>query len=270
MLKDNAMKIQIIVTTMHQVDFSILDNMKINTDVIIANQSDKNSFETKQLANGKALMVTTATRGLSKNRNIGLEFIDRDTDYVMFTDDDLVFEDGYLDMIKTELEIHPEADAIKFNLFNISKTRKISMKPITRWHKATRRNISSSGVWGVIIRKECIVKYNLRFNEYFGTGTPNYCGEDTIFLQEMLNKGIRLYLSPISIAGIDQTESTWFEGHNEKYFTVTGMVFAAIYPSLAKLLAVRSAFRFSKRKNTKMKFADILKAYLKGIKEYNS
>lgn len=262
------MKIEIIVTTMHQTDFSILDKMKIDSDVIIANQADRNEFATKQLANGKAMMITSTTRGLSKNRNIGLEFVDKDTDFVMFADDDLVFDDGYIHKIKKELEKHPEADAIKFNLYNISKTRQISMGTIKKWSKANRRSVSSSGVCGAAIKYNSIVKYNLHFNEYFGTGTTNYCGEDSIFLQDIISNRIQLYLSPVTIAGIDQTESSWFQGHNEKYFTVAGMVLAVIFPKLAFLLAIRSAYRFSKREDTNMKFLSILKAYYKGIISY--
>lgn len=264
------MKIQIIVTTMHQTDFSILEKMNISTDVIVANQADRNAFDTKELAHGKALMVTTATRGLSKNRNIGLEFVDKDTDFVMFADDDLVFEDGYFDMVKAEIGKHPEADAIKFNLFNISKTRKIAMKDITEWKRATRRSLSSSGVWGAVIRKNCLDKYNVRFSEYFGTGTANYCGEDTIFFQNLLSKGVRVYMSPVTVSGIDQTESTWFEGFTEKYFTVAGKVLAAIFPAGAKLLALRSAYRFNKRKDVSLSITQIFKAYCHGIDEYKS
>lgn len=253
---------------MHQEDFSILKRMKINTDVIIANQANYNCFATKQLPQGTALMITTTTRGLSKNRNIGLEFVDRNTDYVLFADDDLVFVENYLEKIVSELESHPEADAVKFNLTNLSKIRKISMTPIMKWRKASLLSVSSSGVWGMVIRMDSIIKYNLRFNEYFGAGTENYCGEDTIFLQEIIKKGIKMYLSPLYIAGIDQSNSTWFEGFNKKYFMVGGMVLSAIYPKIAYLIAFRSAYKFSRRENVKMKFLEIFKAYLMGINKY--
>lgn len=41
------------------------------------------------------------------------------------------------------------------------------MKQIENFHKATRRNITSSGVCGIVIRRELLTKYNLKFNEYF-------------------------------------------------------------------------------------------------------
>ena len=261
------MKLQIIVTTMYQTDFSLLGKMNIDTDVIVANQASENKIETKQLKRGTAIMITTDSRGLSRNRNIGLEFLSKACDYVMFADDDLVFYDNYLELIEKEFKNHPEANAIKFNLDELSKNRKLSMRRTRKFHKATRRSVSASGVCGGIFKKEYLIKYNLRFNEYFGAGTENYCGEDTIFLQEVVNKNIGLYLSPVAISGIDQTESTWFDGYNEKYFYVTGKVFAIIYPRIAKVLAVRSAYRFSKRPTCKLPFTQILKSYIKGINE---
>ena len=125
--------------------------------------------------------------------------------------------------------------------------------------------MSSSGVWGVVIKQDVLKRNNLHFHEYFGPGTENYCGEDTIFLQEMINKGVKFYRSPVDIAAIDQTESTWFNGHDQKYFYVTGMVFATCYPKLCRLIVIRSAFRFSRKKDCKLSFFKILSAYNKGI-----
>lgn len=262
------MKFQILVTTMRQSDFSKVAQMNIQSDVLIANQADCCDYAKREFDGFVAEMITTPTRGLSKNRNIALAYADKDAEYVLFADDDLVFVDGYEKLIEDEFKNHPEAQAIKFNLNNLSKTRKISMKRIERFQKATRRNVTSSGVCALAARKDVLIKYNFHFNEYFGAGTENYCGEDTIFLQGLVNRKIGFYLSPVAIAGIDQTESCWFEGHTEKYFLTTGKIFAAIYPRLAKLLAIRSAYKFAKRKNCDLKFAQILRCYWRGIDEY--
>ena len=139
------------------------------------------------------------------------------------------------------------------------------MKRIQRFEKATRRNMSSSGVCGLVIKRNVIVEKNLKFNENFGTGTINFCGEDTIFLMDMLNKRISFFRSPVDIAGIDQTESSWFEGYNEKYFITNGRMLKTVFPYLSCLIAIRSAYKFSRRKKCNMKFWGILKLYYKGI-----
>lgn len=256
--------LQILVTTMHQKDLTLAEKMNIQGKAILANQADGYGY----LREGDIEMVTTPGRGTSKNRNIALACADSDVEYIMFSDDDLVFKDGYEQLILGEFEKHPEAEAIKFNLYNISQKRKISMRQIEKFSRATRLNITSSGVCGLVIRQRVLKTKNLKFNETFGSGTKDYCGEDSIFLQDLIKKGVRFYLSPVEVAGIDQSESSWFDGYTEKYFCVSGKILAAIYPRFSYLLAVRSAYRFSQRKNCKMKFWSILKQYFKGIWAY--
>lgn len=262
------MKLEVLVTTMHQKDFSKYTEMNLQTDAVIANQTDRDECMITCINGCNVKLISTSGRGLSRNRNIALAHASQNSDLVLFADDDLVFDDGYEKKIIEEFERHPEAEAIKFNLHDLSATRKISMRRIERYEKATRRNMSSSGVCGVILKTEALKKYNLHFHENFGTGTGNYCGEDTIFLMELIDKKVKFYRSPVDIAGIDQTESTWFQGHNERFFTTAGMVIGTIYPRLSYLIVVRSAYKFSKRDDTQLPFWSILGCYYKGIRQH--
>lgn len=54
----------------------------------------------------------------------------------------------------------------------------------------------------------------------FGSGSEYSCGEDTIFMKELMDKGFRIYKSPLKIAKIDMSGSTWFSGYNEKFFMI--------------------------------------------------
>ena len=261
------MKLEILVTTMHQSDFSKFSQMNLQTDAVIANQTDRNEYAEAEINGCTVKLISTDSRGVSRNRNIALAYASQKSEFIMFSDDDLVFNDGYEQMILDEFEKHPEADAIKFNLHDISNTRKISMRRIEQFEKATRRNMSSSGVWGVVVKSDVLKKYNLYFHENFGPGTENYCGEDTIFLMEMLDKEVRFYRSPVDIAGIDQTESSWFQGHNERYFTTCGMVLGTIYPRLSYLLVIRSAWKAYRRKDSGMNYWEILGCYINGIQK---
>ena len=257
------MHIQVLVTTMHQSDTALYQKMNLQTDAIIANQADCFGYQEETVGGHTVKMITTATRGLSRNRNIALGF--SSADYIAFSDDDLIWNDNYPQLIAREFEAHPEAEAIKFNIHDLSATRKISMRRIERFEKATRRNMSSSGVCGLVVRADVLKRLNLHFHENFGTGTENYCGEDTIFLMRLLDHKVRLYRSPVDVAGIDQSVSSWFRGHNAQYFTNCGKLLWEIYPVLACLLAVRSAWRFSKRDDCDMSFLAILRCYYKGM-----
>ena len=260
------MKLQVLVTTMYQSDLNIYSKMNLQTDAVIANQGDRNDYLEEVINENIVQLVSTKTRGLSRNRNIALAHASQSADLILFSDDDLVFGNDYEKLIIEEFEKHPYAEAMKFNLHDLSETKKISMKRIKSFERCTRRNMSSSGMCGVVIKTQALKRIGLHFHDNFGTGTENYCGEDTIFLQTLINKKVKFYRSPVDIAGIDQTESTWFEGFDEKYFTVTGKVLATIYPRLAILIALRSAYRFSKNKRCDLKFFKIFKYYRNGIK----
>lgn len=262
-------KIQILITTMHETDLSKFQTMNVRSDALIANQANSFGYIREIIDGHVVQMVTTATRGLSRNRNIAMACMDKDADFIMFADDDLIFRDDYVQTVCDVFQAHPEAEAIKFNIdVSPNSTRKLGMKPIRQFKKAGRRDVTAAAVFGMAVRREVLLKYNLHFNEYFGAGTENYSGEDTIFLQDMLKCGVKLYLSPEAVATIDQSESTWFDGYTEKYFEVKGMVLAAIYPRLSPLLAVRSAYRFAWKKKSQMSFSQMLRCYLKGISRY--
>lgn len=257
------MKLEVLVTTMHQKDFSKYSEMNLQTDAVIANQADFNEWEETEINGKRVKFVTTNTRGLSKNRNIAISNINN-ADLIMFSDDDLKFYDGYEKIIVDEFKNHPEAEAIKFNI-NCISCKKLAMAEIKNFHPLNRMQVTSSGVCCLAIKRDVFLKLNIKFNERFGSGTENYCGEDTIFLQELLKKGLKLYASPVFVADIDQTDSTWFEGHNEKFFTVAGMIINEIYPLLSYLLVIRSAFKASRRKTSNLSFLQILKCYYRGI-----
>lgn len=257
-------KLQILVTSMHQTDMTLVKKMNICSDVLIANQADSFRYSEEMNNEHRFEMVTTSTRGLSRNRNIAISCSSNHAAFILFLDDDLVLHDGYEAVIEEEFLAHPEVDAIKFNIMS-KGSRSISMRPIKKFRKATAWSISSSGVCGLVIRRSVLLDKNLRFNENFGAGTERYCGEDSIFLQEMLKKKVKLYLSPKYVADIYQEASTWFVGYDEKYFMVAGMVLAHMYPVLARIIGIRSAYRFSKRKDCNMRFLEILKCYHKGI-----
>lgn len=260
------MKLETLVTTMHQTGFDIYMRMNLQTDAVIANQTDQNGYAEVQIDGHSVKMISTDSRGVSRNRNLALAHASQRVDYILFADDDLVFADGYERMIAEEFERHPEAEAIRFNIHELPSSRRLGMRRIERFEGATRRNMSASGVWGVVVKNEVLKKHNLRFHENFGTGTANYCGEDTIFLMQMIDKKVKFYRSPVDIAGIAQMESTWYRGADEKYFTVAGAALGEAYPGCAYLLAIRSALKARRRKKSGLSFWRMLACYYKGIR----
>ncbi len=256
-------RLAVLVTTMNEQDHSKYSEMNLQTDAVIANQADFEGFTETEKEGRRIRFITKPERGLSRNRNTAIDNCFSDCEYVMFSDDDLTFYDGYEALVLEIFKNHPDADAIKFNINCVSK-RKITMSPIRNFHRAARREVTSFGVCALVIKTSALKKSGIRFNEFFGAGTQNYCGEDSIFLQDLFKKGIRLYLSPECIADIDQSDSSWYDGDLKKFSTVCGMIIDEIYPFISYLLCVRSALKAYKRYEN-VSFFSLLKWYLSGV-----
>ena len=91
-------KLQVLVTTMYATDFSKYYEMNLKTDSVIANQADENSTLNKTINGNSVKLVTTSTRGTSKNRNIALLNINPNAQYIMFSDV-LLYPEGSFDLI---------------------------------------------------------------------------------------------------------------------------------------------------------------------------
>ena len=87
------MNLETLVATMHQTDFSLVDKMNIQSDVVFANQCDRNGIEVVNKDGITAKMISTDTRGVGLNRNIAL--LMSSADILLFSDDDFTYNDGY-------------------------------------------------------------------------------------------------------------------------------------------------------------------------------
>ena len=105
-MNDNSL--QILVSTMNKEnDKQIKDlllEMKIKSDYLIINQTDKNV----NINNSKVLTVND--KGLSKSRNLGLE--NATSDIILFADDDLSYTENYETIIKEAYKKYQDTDCI--------------------------------------------------------------------------------------------------------------------------------------------------------------
>lgn len=218
------MKIQVLVAALNKNVNKLVEKMKISTDAIIGNQGADNSVEEIDF-NGKQMKVFNfAEKGVGLNRN---NVLMRATgDILLFADDDEIFEEDYEQTIKEAYSSLPNADAIIFNIktegFGTNRRSNSKVKRVRFF------NSFNYGAVRISVRNDSIKRENITFHRQFGGGTEYSCGEDTLFISEMLNNKLKLYVYPAVIATVDQTSSTWFEGFNEKYFYDKGALFAAL------------------------------------------
>ena len=227
------MRVQVLCATVGQTDFSLVDAMNIQTDVIFANQNGQNRTEERAFGNFRAKMVSTDTRGVGINRNLALMYAD--ADICLLSDDDVRYVDGYAQIIAQAFAENPSADALIFNLYHDEAFFKIKKKFRVRWY-----NFMRFATYRVAVRRNPVKTRGILFNTSFGGGCAYQSGEDTLFLRDCLRKKLKIIALPICIAEMKQERpSTWFRGYDEKFLYDKGAVCAAISGRFAPLLCLR-------------------------------
>lgn len=229
------MNIEVLVAAMNQKDHSLLEKMNIQSNVIVGNQCDFNSIENFEFRGFEAVYLNFNERGVGLNRNNSL--MRAKGDIVVFADDDVIYNDGYAQKILKEYEEHPQADVIVFN-FLVSRDGEPLHERVHKNGFAGRKGITSFATFTITARLESLRKKNIVFHQMFGGGTKYSHGEDSIFLKDCVDKGLKIYTTTEIIGTVYHSESTWFKGFSDKYFQDTGAVYAYMYPKLAGVIAV--------------------------------
>lgn len=250
------MRLETLVATMNQEDFSLIERMNIQSDAIIINQWDRNKISEFNVDNKHIKFLSLKERGVGLSRNTAL--MRSTADIVVFADDDMIYVKDYQELIIKEFEKNPKADIILFSLESLNKDRPLLR--INKEGRVSRREALKYGCARVAARREVLHKKNIYFSLLFGGGAKYSCGEDTIFLQDCLKKGLCIYKSTIKIANVKQDTSTWFNGYNEKYYFDKGVLIATIMPQLCWIYATVTIIKeWKKNKINKTKLMYIYK-----------
>ncbi|MCF2653175.1 glycosyltransferase family 2 protein [Anaeromassilibacillus senegalensis] len=253
------MKVEILISCMHQKDVSLAMKSKISGDVLIINQTNWDGL-TEITEDGRCIrMISTTERGLSRSRNMAMQ--NALGDFCLLGDDDEEFVEGYAGLIEEYFCLLPEADIIAFDL----KNKVTRLKPcVSRVGRLSSMRLCSCQL---AFRKESVLRSGVRFDPYMGSGSGNGCGEENKFLLDCLKAGLKIYYVPKQIAALKVQESAWFFGFDEKFFFQRGSatrymlgLFPAILYGLYYILTKHSMYK----KEISMKAAFI--ALMKGIK----
>ena len=207
-------------------------------------------------------MITTPYRGVGKNRNVAI--LHSSSDILLFSDDDMVYVDGYEKKIIEAFEKLPDADIIIFNIGSMENNvdRRINCKI----KKVNILNVLNYGMPRIAIRKNSLQKSNIWITSLFGGGAKYCGGEDNLFLVTAIKKGLKIYTYPFLIGNVKERESSWFTGFNEKYFFDNGAWLQVAFPVTKYVLASYFTFRF--RSKTKLSKSDILKLQYEGMRAF--
>lgn len=225
------MEICVLISCMHEKDFSIIERSNMQTDVVVVNQCDIDSrvsftFTNKKGKECKVLFINTTERGLSRSRNMALD--NSWGDVCVFCDDDEVFEDEYEDIINKQFEEKSFFDIIAFKLIY---DRKSFGEKEQQYNKFSITRVSSAQV---AFRRLRVINTGIRFDPMLGSGSGNGGGEENKFLFQLLSKGLKAIYVPQLMAEVkSDSESQWFNGYTDKYILDEGWgcrrVFGTLY-----------------------------------------
>ena len=228
------MQVQVLASVMNQTMEELVEKMNLSSDAVIINQCDCLKQEEMEYRGHEVRFFSFPDRGIGRSRNEAI--IRADRDICLFSDEDIVYEDGYAEAIAAEFQRNPRADMI---LFNISVEESRRTYHITERKKVHWYNCGRYGAVSFAIRLESLLASGVTFSLLFGGGAKYSNGEDSLFLKEFMDKGYQVYTAPVTIGREAAGESTWFAGYNEKFFHDRGVLYHYLYGKMAKVWGLR-------------------------------
>lgn len=258
-------RIEILVSTMNKKDINLYKEMNIKTDALIINQSNYFGYKEVIDNNNTIKMYTFNEKGVGKSRNNAL--IRSSAEICMLSDDDVKFEENYMEILEDNFDKYKNYDVLLFNVPSTNILRPTAY--IDKIKKINKYNYMRYGAVNIAFRRNSIMRGNIYFSLLFGGGATYSAGEDTLFLKECLSKGLKILAVPQKVAVVKQEESTWFKKYDEKYFYDKGVFFYHLGQLNPYLLILQFIIR--KRKLYKKDKITMLEAFqysLKGIKDF--
>lgn len=255
------MRVEMLVSTMNQFNQEFLNKMNITTSVTVVNQITQHDEVPPNFTDETKKIISLRDKGLSKSRNLALKHASKEI--CVICDDDMQYVNGVENRIESEYIKHPDADVIIFQVENLTKQYP-SQKKAINW-------LSSLKVSSVQItfRRKSIIQSNISFNEEFGAGSDHYIsGEENIFLNDCLTKGLKIVYVPVVIGKLMSHDSSWFRGYNFDYFSTKGAFFEKVKPSLSLGFILLFALKKHKYYKQERSFAKAIKYMLDGRKSF--
>ena len=115
------MSLQVLISTMNQKDYSLLEKMNICSDALVINQCRELNMEAFEYRGNQIEWFCFPETGIGKSRNNAL--LRASKEICLFADDDVIYCDNYSDVIEKEFAKHTDADLIIFNVISMNPKR---------------------------------------------------------------------------------------------------------------------------------------------------
>ncbi|MGN0304918.1 MAG: glycosyltransferase family A protein [Lachnospiraceae bacterium] len=241
---------------------TLAGKMNLQSDAIIINQCEKNEYREYRHRDFLIKAYSFAERGVGLSRNNAL--LRAKADILLFSDEDIVYEEGYSQKVLEAFQKRPQADILLFNMeVEASRATYHTLKE----HRVRFYNSGRYPTYSFAARRESLHRAGVTFSLLFGGGAPYSNGEDSLFLLDCLKKKLKIYALPINLGREEPRPSTWFEGYTEKFFFDRGVLYFYLYGSLRHLMALRFLMVHGKTMCREIPFTRAFGLMCRGMKE---
>lgn len=256
------MTMQLLVAAMNTDPLKLAEEMNIDSDAIVVNQTDRYAYEEVEYKGHTIKFYSMAERGVGLSRTHAL--LRASADISLFADEDIVYVPGYEKMVLDAFEKYPQADMLLFNVQAMPGRETYHISGFGRVHKF---NCGRYPTYSMAVKTEAVHKRNITFSLLFGGGAKYSNGEDSLFIQECIKKGMKVYKVPVQIGAERERESTWFKGFNEKFFFDRGVLFWHLYGIMRKPMAFRFLLKHKGKAFDEISMKEAWKIMCRGMKE---
>jgi len=228
------MKLQVLVSAVNEDVRTLAERMRLESDAIIINQTDHIGYE-EYTNNGRRIQCYEWNeKGVGLSRNNAL--MRASGDIVLFSDEDIVYDKGYMKKVLDAFKEYPQAD---FLLFNMRVGAFRATYYTKKFHRVHLWNAGRYPTYSFAVRREKLHASRITFSLLFGGGASYSNGEDSLFLHDCLQYGMKVYAVPVELGAERERESTWFKGYTDKFFLDRGVLYHFLYGRFAHLMAAR-------------------------------
>lgn len=256
------MKLQLLVAAVNQSATDLPKQMNIGSDAIIVNQTDRFEYQEFDYKGHQIRFFSMAEKGVGLSRNNSL--LRAEADICLFADEDIAYVDDYKKLVLEAFEKNPQADML---LFNVQAAPGRETYQIREFGRVRSYNCGRYPTYSFAIRTKEVHKRNITFSLLFGGGAKYSNGEDSLFIQECIKKGMKVYKVPVSIGREIERPSTWFTGYNDKFFFDRGVLYWHLYGCLRHVMALRFLLAHKEQMCQEILVKDAYKMMKKGMRE---
>ena len=165
------------------------------------------------------------SKGVVKNRNNTLQFIEPSSMCLILDDDVLMCQNAFQNVIKA-FNDNSDAGFISFKILDLEGNDYKPYPKEKQWH--TLRTLTGIGTTEMAFKSDLILKNNISFDENFGPGSDIYpIGEDFIFAMDLYKMKTKMLFLPIPI--VKHSRGSTGGSLDQKVIFGRGAMFARVF-----------------------------------------